>query len=139
MGTSNAEQCRNWYQRNIIYARKKNNEYWWSNRARYMRLKAVSRARRFGWACDLSDTFVEKLLSDMKCRCCRRKLRFAKKKARVDSPSLDRINSALGYTEKNTTLLCRRCNIVKNDGTAADHKRIANWMSAEGKRRKLRV
>jgi len=44
------------------------------------------------------------------------------------SPSLDRINPALGYTKDNIAIITLRMNRLKNDGTADEHETIANYI-----------
>lgn len=46
-----------------------------------------------------------------------------------NSPSLDRIDSGKGYTRDNVAIICHRANFVKSDGTADEHRRIADWIS----------
>lgn len=53
------------------------------------------------------------------------------------SPSLDRIDPSLGYVPGNVWIVGYRANLVKNDGTAEEHERIARAMRdhARGDRR----
>jgi len=44
------------------------------------------------------------------------------------SPSLDRIDPAKGYVPGNVWIVGYRANLVKNDGTAEEHERIAAAM-----------
>lgn len=46
------------------------------------------------------------------------------------SPSLDRINPDLGYIKNNVFLVSWRANRIKSDGTADEHRRIADWMDS---------
>lgn len=48
--------------------------------------------------------------------------------ARDDSPSIDRISSRLGYVPGNVAVISHRANTIKNSGTAAEHRAIANWI-----------
>jgi hypothetical protein len=51
------------------------------------------------------------------------------------SPSLDRINSKLGYVKGNVGVISRKANTIKSYGTAEEHRKIADWMdefSAKG-------
>jgi hypothetical protein len=53
----------------------------------------------------------------------------AKSKVRAeDSPSLDKIDPALGYVIGNVAWVSWRANRIKNDGTALEHERIAQWI-----------
>ena len=47
-----------------------------------------------------------------------------------NSPTLDRIDPELGYVPENVRVISWRANRLKNDGTAAEHRRIADWMDA---------
>lgn len=46
------------------------------------------------------------------------------------SPSLDRMNSKLGYVPGNVAVISWKANRIKNDGTATEHEKIATWMKA---------
>ena len=49
-------------------------------------------------------------------------------KAEDNSPSLDRIDSSLGYVKGNVAVISRKANVIKNDGTADEHRKVADWM-----------
>jgi len=49
----------------------------------------------------------------------------------ANSPSLDRLDSTKGYTPDNVRVISYRANVIKNDGTAAEHRAIAAWMERE--------
>lgn len=51
-----------------------------------------------------------------------------KYKANDNSPSIDRIDSTKGYHKDNIAIISYRANIVKNSGTAEEHRKIAGWM-----------
>ena len=48
--------------------------------------------------------------------------------SRANTPSLDRIDSKKGYVKNNIIVISYRANIVKGQGTAMEHKKIAQWM-----------
>lgn len=52
------------------------------------------------------------------------------------SPSVDRINPKRPYQKGNIAVISYRANALKNNGTAAEHRRIADWMDAMAARRK---
>jgi hypothetical protein len=47
------------------------------------------------------------------------------------SPSLDKIRPELGYVPGNIAVISYRANRIKNDGTAEEHRKIADWMDAQ--------
>lgn len=47
-----------------------------------------------------------------------------------DSPSFDRIDSSKGYVKGNVAIMSWRANRIKNDGTADEHQRIADFMQS---------
>jgi hypothetical protein len=51
------------------------------------------------------------------------------------SPTIDRVIPERGYVCGNVAVISKRANTIKNCGTAAEHRRIAEWMeSFEGAR-----
>jgi hypothetical protein len=59
------------------------------------------------------------------------KLELGKGKNKPGSPSLDRIKPELGYVPGNVAVISNRANILKGDGTAEEHRKIANWIEAQ--------
>lgn len=49
---------------------------------------------------------------------------------KTNSPSLDRIVPQLGYVKGNVAVISYRANRIKNDATADEHRKIADWMDA---------
>lgn len=45
-----------------------------------------------------------------------------------NSPSFDRLNPSKGYVKGNVTIISWRANRIKNDGTAEEHQKIADFM-----------
>lgn len=45
-----------------------------------------------------------------------------------NSPSLDRVRPDLGYVPGNVRVISNRANLIKNDGTADEHRRIAAYI-----------
>ena len=45
-----------------------------------------------------------------------------------NSHSLDRIDSTKGYIPGNVAIISRRANVIKNNGSADEHRLIAEWM-----------
>lgn len=50
---------------------------------------------------------------------------------RPDSPTLDKIIPALGYIKGNVAVISNKANRMKNDGTSADLRIIADWIDAQ--------
>lgn len=47
-----------------------------------------------------------------------------------NSPSFDRINSSMGYEKGNVQILSWRANRIKNNGTAEEHRKIADYLDS---------
>lgn len=47
---------------------------------------------------------------------------------RDESPSLDRVNNSKGYVSGNVAVISGRANKIKNEGSAEDHRKIADWI-----------
>ncbi len=43
---------------------------------------------------------------------------------------MDRKDNSRGYVHGNVVIMSLRANMLKNNGTAAEHRAIANWMEA---------
>lgn len=54
------------------------------------------------------------------------------------SPSVDRLVPRLGYTVKNVTIICWRCNNLKRDATPAELECVAAWARKETTRRGIK-
>lgn len=50
---------------------------------------------------------------------------------RGSSPSLDKIIPQLGYVLGNIAVISHRANNIKNNATADEHRRIADWMDSQ--------
>jgi hypothetical protein len=46
------------------------------------------------------------------------------------SPSLDKIIPSLGYIPGNVVVMSSRANRMKSDGSAEEHRRLADWLEA---------
>lgn len=52
------------------------------------------------------------------------------KRVHAGSPTVDRIIPRLGYVPGNVAVISWRANVIKNSGTAAEHRAIADWVDA---------
>jgi len=50
---------------------------------------------------------------------------------RDGSPSIDRVRPELGYFKDNVVVMSYRANRIKNNGTAEEHRKIADWMESK--------
>lgn len=76
-------------------------------------------------------TIKNKLNSNLFCEYCGKKFDLEttpKKGYHPLRPSIDRIDSKLGYIDNNVAIICFRCNHVKNSGTASEHRMIADYI-----------
>jgi len=48
-----------------------------------------------------------------------------------NSPSIDKIKPELGYVQSNCAILSHRGNLIKNDGTIDEHRRVVQYMAAQ--------
>ena len=55
-------------------------------------------------------------------------LNYFSKGRSENSPSFDRIDSNLGYIKGNVVVMSWRANRLKNNGTAEEHEKIANYL-----------
>ena len=56
------------------------------------------------------------------------------RKVSPTSKTIDRLDSAIGYTAENCTCMCYRCNSIKNAGSAGDHARLSAWIEERSKK-----
>ena len=78
---------------------------------------------------------IKRLSKKPICECCGKKLDLgykSDKKFNDNSPSMDRVNSKKGYIKSNVAILCWRCNKHKQDATAEELRKIANFMDVWG-------
>ena len=66
------------------------------------------------------------------CPCCGNPLVYARRSSgfRTRSPSLDRVNNALGYVPGNVRVICYRCNVLKSDASIEEVTAILAYMTS---------
>jgi len=116
-----------------------------SSRAKAMRRTMIYNADKEGFDFDSSYFTPEKVEEMIEtndiCSCCDRifdKSFHGDGKIREAVPCPDRVDPNLGYVKENVVMICRRCNWIKNDGTADEFLRIVQWMLEFKQKRGLR-
>lgn len=108
-------------------------------RAETMRGGMLERSRKLGLEFDASaltvQWLVRRLHEQPDCPCCGEALDVSFKQDRRKndrSPTIDRLRPGRGYTVENVAIICWRCNNLKRDASAAELRRIADWMALMG-------
>ena len=88
---------------------------------------AKTRAKQKGFVYDLSEDFIQELLTriDYKCQVTGQKMTLESKNHKqknLQKVSLDRINSLAGYTKDNVQLVCWAVNLMKNSMDEVEFK-----------------
>lgn len=96
------------------------------NRSRQLLLECKRRARLMGRDFELDASFVRDNTPKV-CPILRVPIESISQTEKDFSPSLDRLDSDLGYTRSNTRVISFRANRIKNNGTAREHMLIAIW------------
>jgi hypothetical protein len=71
---------------------------------------------------------VEDIVVPKRCPVFGIPLQRGKKHSCDNSPTVDRINPDKGYVKGNVAIISRLANSLKGKATAAQHRRIADWM-----------
>lgn len=78
---------------------------------------------------------MERIKANPTCECCYRQFDLSYGRSFDEAmPSIDRVDSAGGYTVENVAIICWRCNRIKQDANADELRVIANYID-----RKLKV
>lgn len=98
------------------------------NKRGVLKKRAAAKAIPFS----LSAKHLRKILAVKKCPIC--SVSFSNKANSFNSRSIDRIVPEKGYVEKNTAVICRKCNCQKSNwdlGTLKSRKKfnIAKWVA----------
>ena len=120
-----------------VKKRKNKNPLLYRSRVLYAGMR--DRARTKGIAFDKEyfsiDYIFNKLSEKPYCECCNKKLDIdfkPDKKFNDNSPSMDRVNSNLGYIKGNVAILCWKCNKHKQDSSSEELRMIADFMDCWG-------
>lgn len=92
----------------------------------YMITKARKNAKKSGLEFNLKS---EELTMPEVCPILGIPLKIGDGERMYGSPSLDRFDSSKGYTKDNVNIISWRANHLKNNGTAEEFRKIAEWMT----------
>jgi hypothetical protein len=102
------------------------------HRLRRLVYQAQKRAIDRGVEFDLDYLFEIGGLRPDACECCSIPFDYSmqdnKGRPKPNTPSLDRINPALGYVRGNIGIICWRCNAIKRDSLISEIEAIAAYM-----------
>lgn len=91
----------------------------------------VADAARRGIVCDQIALRDLAATLPTKCALCLYELDYAAGNGkRPKGPSIDRVDTTLGYVAGNIAVLCNTCNVLKGGGTAEFHRRVATFIES---------
>ena len=97
---------------------------------------ARARAKRKGQEFTITQS---DLVMPQTCPCCNGKIQMRTGKPKQGptphSPSIDRLDSSLGYVPGNVAIICWRCNELKRNATPDELRKILSWIEGHNKRR----
>jgi hypothetical protein len=103
-----------------------------SGRASQLRGRCKQRAKRCGYEFNLSKDVIIEKLSKMRCEATGITLILDDKKYNPYSPSIDRIDSAKGYTDDNIQITCVIYNFCKNQFSEAQTQKFLQDARSNG-------
>ena len=95
--------------------------------ANQMAGSAAKRARALGLDFNINADFIESICPDV-CPVFGYKLKFGGGERESNSASIDRIDSAKGYTKDNVQIISYLANLMKNNATDEEQVMFANWV-----------
>jgi hypothetical protein len=99
-----------------------------ANPERLLYQSAKMRAKRNGLTFKLS---MSDIVIPLRCPVFGKRLKRGIGQWGPWSPTLDRIDNRKGYVRGNVAVISARANNLKGDATAAEHRRIAEWMDTK--------
>jgi hypothetical protein len=94
----------------------------------------ISRCKRSGMKCDIEFIRSMRSLRPETCPCCGVPLDYAysgaSKRAKINGPSFDRVDTSKGYVRGNVEIICWRCNALKRDALLHELEAIVVYMRA---------
>lgn len=95
--------------------------------AYFTRKKQSAKSTKWEWDITMSD-----LMWPSHCPILGIELDWFAEKRQENSPSIDRIDSTIGYLKDNVCIMSWRANRIKNNGTREEHQLIADFLSSLG-------
>lgn len=126
---------KNWRQNNRARFNERRREWRSKNLIRALLLEAKSRAKARGVEFSIAVADVPEMGTH--CPLLGHPFPPAHVRRTRFSPSIDRIDSMLGYVPGNVWVVGYRANLIKSDGTAAEHAAIAAAMRSQAARRPM--
>lgn len=102
-------------------------EYYRRNQRRYMLHRIKRRAKEASVRFNLT---IDDIVIPTYCPVFGLKLKHGKGRSHGTSPTVDRINAKRGYVKGNVAIISHFANSLKGFATAAQHRRIAEWMES---------
>lgn len=98
-------------------------------RTKFRAKKASARALGIEWTIQFGE-----LVWPKECPILGMEIDYFAEKTQENSPSFDRIDPSKGYVSGNVQVVSWRANRIKNDGSASEHRKIADYLDnlAEG-------
>ncbi len=124
------QKQRDKYAQNEAYRDRKKSEAkaWIENNHRSWLLRQIKlRAKKMNIKFNLT---LEDIVVPERCPVLGIKLERGKGQSCDASPTVDRINAKRGYVKGNVAIISRKANSLKGHATAAQHRRIAEWMES---------
>jgi len=102
---------------------KTNSELYSNQRSKFRAKKANAIRIGYTWDIDFSD-----IIWNEECPILGIILDYNAHSIQENSPSFDQIDAGLGYVKGNVHIISWRANRIKNNGTAQEHRQIANYL-----------
>lgn len=116
------------------WGKKEDTPLYCSQRRKFLAKKA--NAARAGWKWEIDFGDIEWLTH---CPILGVELNYFTPVRVENSPSFDQIDPGKGYVKGNIQIMSWRANRIKNDGSAEEHRRVADWLDLRYKTMTLEV
>lgn len=105
------------------WGHKQTTDLYHTQRAKFSAKKANATRTGYTWEVDFGSIHWPEY-----CPILGVKLDYFAESVQENSPSFDRMDSSLGYTNSNVMIVSWRANRIKNNGTASEHRQIADFL-----------